>query len=151
MIESAFYAPKTAVLKVLPWVDLIYADLKLADPQKHRQFTGQDNRLILENLHEITHGETPVVLRIPLIPGVNDIEEEMHAIGSIIRSLGPAVRGVELLKYNYLAEGKYELLDLPYHDFGRVAQTGSHLKILADILHKETGLGEQVFYEGSTL
>lgn len=148
-IESAFCVDPSAVSQVLPWVDWIYADLKLADPEKHRKYTGQDNRLILENLRAITHGEIPVVVRIPLIPGVNDTEEEMHAIGRLIRTLGPAIRGVELLKYNYLAEGKYHLLDLPYHDFGNATQSNAQLNALADILRCETGLREQIFFEGS--
>jgi len=70
-VESAFCVPWENVEAVLPCTDLFFADLKTPDPDKHRIFTGQDNRLILDNIARLSEMHENIILRIPVIPGVN--------------------------------------------------------------------------------
>lgn len=142
-IETALFAPTEAVDKVLPYVDHIFADVKLPDGERHRTWTGQDNGLILSNLSRIIQAGKSVTVRIPLIPTVNDSPEDMDAFASILSEIG--VREVELLRYNYLAEGKYDSVGLNYTSFGRAAQSDEVMAALADRL-TERAHELKVFY-----
>ena len=94
-------------------VDLVLYDLKALDPVIHRQYTGVDNRLILENARKVADMGTDMILRLLLVPGVNDTEAEIRRRLAFAKSLGPAVRQVDLLKYHRLGAGKYASLGLP--------------------------------------
>jgi pyruvate formate lyase activating enzyme len=110
---------------VAPLADRIYFDIKCLDPEKHEQVTGVSNRKILENFQRLRAGfaEVDVVVRTPIIPGVNDSEDDIQAIAEFVEQAGGA--------------SAYELL--PYHGFGepKYAKVGkhyplSHLKPPAD-------------------
>lgn len=85
--------------KLLPQVDLVMMDLKLADGKKHREYTGQDNSLIFANLRNLLE-ENPqrVFLRIPLIPGFTATLENLQALSQLLQELG--VKRCSLLPYN---------------------------------------------------
>lgn len=134
-VETALFVPWEHVASVREYIDLFYVDLKLADEQKHRQYTGQSQRRILENLRALVKEGADVIIRIPLIPGVNDSAEDMQAFAEVICSLEGNIRGVELLKYNHLAESKYQFLDLPYTAFGRESQPDDRVQALCDALN----------------
>jgi pyruvate formate lyase activating enzyme len=85
--------------KLLPQVDLVMMDLKLADGRKHRKYTGQDNSLIFANLRNLLQENPEGVLpRIPLIPGFTSTLENLQAISHRLRELG--VHKCSLLPYN---------------------------------------------------
>lgn len=84
---------------VLDLIDLVYFDLKLADPDAHRRFTGADNRLILANLAALAHrGPTRLVCRVPLVPGITDTPENLRGIVRLLRERG--IADATLLSYN---------------------------------------------------
>lgn len=85
--------------KLLPQVDLVMMDLKLADGKKHREYTGQDNSLIFANLPSLL-AENPqrVLLRIPLIPGFTATLENLQALSQLLQELG--AKRCSLLPYN---------------------------------------------------
>jgi pyruvate formate lyase activating enzyme len=84
---------------ILPNVDLIMMDVKLADPEKHREYTGESNAMIMENLRRIAREYPSLLLpRVPLVPGFTATTENLVATGSLFRVLGLA-RYV-LLPYN---------------------------------------------------
>ncbi len=138
-VESALYVPFSHIEAVSPLVDTFFADVKLPDGARHKDYTGQDNALIIENLHRLTRMRENIILRIPLIPGVNDSEADMEAFGALISTFGDGVKGVELLKYNYLAETKYDIAGMEYHDFGREAQSDERMATLAATLEQALG------------
>lgn len=146
MIESALFVPWENIEWVIPYVDGCFVDLKLVDAQKHRFYTGQDNRLILENIRRLSHGAVPMVIRIPLIPGVNDSPEDMRAFAGVISALGEAVQGVELLRYNNLAEAKYQLAGLEYEAFGQEVQSSKTMEVLREALAQALKKPCEVFY-----
>lgn len=84
---------------VQPFVDLIYFDLKIMDRQKHYEFTGKYNDVILENLHHLqSEKKQKIIVRTPLIPSITDTSENLAAIKSHLLNL--RIDGYELLKYN---------------------------------------------------
>lgn len=97
---------------ILPYVDLIYYSLKIADPIAHRVHTGRSNALILENLHRLMREpRVQVQALIPLIPGVTDSRDNLAALLSILRSAG--VPSARLLPYNPLGVDMAEKLGRP--------------------------------------
>lgn len=145
-IESAFFVNRDSVEKVLPFTDFVFGDLKIADPDKHRKFTGQDNQRIIENLKRVTEIHPHVVIRIPLIPGVNDSTEDMKAFARIINTFGDGVQGLEMLKYNILAGAKYMFLGQDYFSFSEEPQTKEHLDRLSEILKCSLNKSIKVYY-----
>ena len=90
--------------------DLILYDIKLADEAAHRRWTGRSNRRTLENAARLVGRNVQV--RVPLIPGITDTDENLGAILSLMREVG--LRSVALLPYNEASAAKYEWLDRPY-------------------------------------
>ncbi|MBY4797215.1 glycyl-radical enzyme activating protein [Collinsella sp. AGMB00827] len=107
-IETSLAAPSAKVQRVLPLVDEIFCDYKLADDELHRRLVGASNQQILKNLSWLLHSSLRdrVTVRTPLIPTMTATEENLAAIGSDLVALYPNVR-VELLNYNPLAAAKY--------------------------------------------
>jgi pyruvate formate lyase activating enzyme len=87
-------------------VDLFLYDLKLMDDARHRQWTGVSNAVILSNLRQLSEAGQKILVRIPVIPGINDDEENLRQTGEFLATL-PHVPQVELLPYHNIAEGKY--------------------------------------------
>lgn len=115
-IETAGSVPEEDFLRVLPHVELVLYDLKLMDSEKHRTWTGVGNEQILHNLGLLIASGVPFIVRVPLIPGVNDDEANLTAVAQ--RILGaPGLVRVELLPYNVNAGAKYGMLGKKY-DFG---------------------------------
>jgi pyruvate formate lyase activating enzyme len=114
-IESSLHVSKEIVRKVLPLADMIITDIKHMDPSKHREYTGVGNDLILENIAAIESQHKPLIIRIPVIPGHNDGDENIHATANYVaKKLGNRVKQVQLLPYKQLGVEKYASLDREY-------------------------------------
>jgi len=112
-LDTNGYAPWEKIESLLTCVDLFLYDLKLMDEERHRQFTGASNRLILENLKRLSGRGASLHLRIPVIPEVNDDEENLCSTAALARTL-PGVKRVNLLPYHQTALAKYENLGQSY-------------------------------------
>ena len=98
-------------------VDLFLFDVKHVDSEIHEQATGVQNEPILENLRRLVHaGLNEVIVRIPVIPGFNDGEDQMRAAASLVGSLGKAGSNpsVQLLPYHFFGRTKYRILNRRY-------------------------------------
>ena len=93
--------------------DLILYDIKLVDPVKAKSWTGVDNRVILQNAENLAAMGKKMIVRIPLIPGVNEDETEFSRIAEFAASLG-GVNSIHILPFHHLGRSKYEALDLEY-------------------------------------
>ena len=80
--DTSGFGDPAALLKILEYSDLVYFDLKHLDPAKHKEYCGQSNELILQNLKLVVGKGIPVVIRVPLIPGYNDSEEKSPCAGN---------------------------------------------------------------------
>lgn len=113
--ESTFHAEWSEIEKVLPYTDIIISDIKHMNSEIHKKHTGVGNELILENLKKIAGKDREMILRIPVIPNVNDDEENIRATADyILKELGGHVRTLQLLSFMRLGEEKYASLGIPY-------------------------------------
>ena len=84
------------------------------DAEKHLQYTSVPNKLILENLKKLSNEGANVIVRVPLIPGVNDDDENLENSVNFLKGL-PKLSGVELMPYHEIGVAKYQALGMSYH------------------------------------
>jgi pyruvate formate lyase activating enzyme len=113
VVDTCGYAPWKVFEEMRPLVDLFLYDLKLMDDSRHRQWTGVSNEIILSNLQRLSLAGSKIRIRIPVLPGNNDNDENLRETGEFLISL-PVVPQVELLPYHNIAEGKYAGLGMEY-------------------------------------
>lgn len=112
-IETSGYAPDDVFCRMMSKVDYIMMDMKLTDPDLHKHFCGVDNAPILRHADMLCQGNVPFVIRVPLIPGVNDTEQHLTAVAERIKGAKSLVR-VELLPYHKTAGAKYGMAGMEY-------------------------------------
>ena len=108
-VDTAGHLPYEYFERILPYTDLFLYDIKCFDSECHKRYTGVGNERILENLAKILSTGKPVWVRIPIIPTVNDTEEEMKNIRAFLDKHGYPEK-VELLPYHAMGEHKYEAI-----------------------------------------
>jgi len=94
------------LLRAVEYTDLFLYDIKETDPARHEKYTGADNTLILENLSLLSAAGANIILRIPVIPGVNDRAEHFKAVGELAEKY-TGVRSVDVLPYHRAGNSKY--------------------------------------------
>jgi pyruvate formate lyase activating enzyme len=112
-VDTACVGSWSIIERLCPLVDLWLCDVKHTDPDRHRDLTGSGNRDILNNIRRLCGAGADVLLRLPLVPGVNDDEENLRAVGGLAREIGPT-HGAELMPYHRIGQGKYERLGKDY-------------------------------------
>ena len=112
-LDTSGHAQWSDYEKVLPFVDLVLYDLKHADPEAHRRYTGVSNGLILENLARMGDRGIPLEIRIPVVPGINDDEQNIRATASLVKAVR-SVSCVTLLPYHRLGKSKYARIGRSY-------------------------------------
>ena len=112
-IESSGFADAGTFENVLNEIDYFIMDVKLMDSALHRKYTGVPNESILHNAQTLMKSGKPHRLRIPLIPGVSDTEENLEAFARFVSSVNRSTP-VELLPYHKTAGAKYEMVGLEY-------------------------------------
>jgi len=113
-IDTCGYAEWSVYERLLPLVDLVLFDLKIADRQRHREATGVFPDRIFENAAAIAGRGVPMWVRTPVVPGYTDNEENVAALAAFIAGRVPVVQRWDLLAYTNLGRPKYHRLDLPY-------------------------------------
>lgn len=113
-VETAGNVPLEALKRVLEFVDLFLYDIKGMDEATHRKTTGVSNRTILDNLSWLAASGIETIVRVPLIPGVNDGDEFEAIVDFVLRH--PGVREMHILPYHDLGVSKYDQLDMAYAD-----------------------------------
>ena len=106
-----FYDQERFEKELLPYLDLVYFDIKLYDRAQHERYSGASNEVILSNLHKLFGSHSVrVVPRIPLIPGITMEEDNLLAIRSLFIDCG--VKEIGLLPYNPLWLSKPKTLGI---------------------------------------
>lgn len=114
-IETSLYANSKVVQCVMPYVDEIFFDVKLADTNAHKRYTSVNNERIMANVTWLLTSSLRkrVTVRTPLIPTMTATEENLAAIAQTLSGMYPEVR-YELLNYNPLAAAKYRDIERDY-------------------------------------
>ncbi len=127
-LQTSGYADPRIFQELLPHCDYLLFDLKLIDPTAHMRYIGVDNGWILQNYQALARSGKKFVTRIPLIPGVNDIEKNITETASLMASVGAGQ--VEILPYNQAAGAKYRLAGRKYQPaFDQNAAPNPHTEI----------------------
>ena len=114
-VESSLNCAPEHMEQVYEYTDLVITDIKHMDTEKHRQYTGAGNELILSNIKRTVDLKKPLVVRIPVIPGHNNSEENIRATAEFIkRELGSNILQLQLLPYRKMGTEKYASLCIPY-------------------------------------
>lgn len=108
-IETSGYAEPEIFKSAVGHLDMVIMDIKLADSEMHRKYTGVGNEKILENFKYLKSCKKPYLIRTPLIPGITDGEENLAAIEKIIGG-----SNWEQLPYNSFAKAKYDMMGMEY-------------------------------------
>jgi pyruvate formate lyase activating enzyme len=142
-VDTSGYADTRVLLNTARFTELFLYDLKHMDSEKHRRFTGASNKKILNNLKCLSQQGAEIVIRFPLVPGINDDAENIDRTGEFVSSL-PSVKRLNLLPYHWTAAAKYKNLGLDFKTKDIPKPSREHLEAIAGRLrqyHLEVKIG----------
>ncbi len=113
-LETSGCVSEKNLALALPHLDMALLDIKHMDSQRHQELTGCGNELILANACAIHDQGKPLIIRAPLVPGYNDSEENLLALGNFLQRSLPKVETLCLLGYHNYALNKYRSMGLDY-------------------------------------
>ena len=143
-MESMGCAKWETIEKLLPYLDQYLLDIKHLNPRKHKEFTGRSNELMIENAMKIAKsGMTELSIRVPVIPGFNDTEEEIRQIAAYTATL-PNVKRMHLLPYHRLGQDKYTGLNREYLMGDVKPPTNEHMQKLLKVAEMTSGIECQI-------
>lgn len=139
-IETSSFAPDAVFSDAMRCCDLILMDWKVSDPALHLRYTGVRQEIIRRHALQLAAGDTPFILRMPIIPGVNDNEEHFRTAASLVQGAKALMR-IDVLPYQPAAGAKYEMVGMDYSpDFAQSAQPRFFTEVF-----DQTGIPYQVF------
>lgn len=113
-LETCGFVNRDSLQTISNYVDLFLYDLKLMDSRKHQDRTGVPNELILTNLRWLAEHHPKVIVRVAIIPGINDDDDNLNKLGEFVASL-KCVTEIHCLPYHKAGVEKYLRLGLEYH------------------------------------
>jgi pyruvate formate lyase activating enzyme len=125
-IETCGHVKWNTFERILAVTDLVIYDVKHMDSVQHEKLVGVGNELILENIKKVLERNAEVLVRLPLIPDLNDSDENLQKSAEFLRRLG--IDRVEIIPYHEFAATKYELLGRDYVLRGLKPYTSEQLK-----------------------
>ena len=112
-VETSGYASDEVFEDAMRRFDLIMMDWKVSDPELHRRFTGVEQARIRRHAGMLAQGDTPFILRMPVIPGVNDNEAHFRTAAELVQGAKSLIR-IDILPYQRAAGAKYEMVGMEY-------------------------------------
>jgi pyruvate formate lyase activating enzyme len=112
-VDTCGFATWETLDSIREHVELFLYDLKLMDDAKHRKFTGVSNEPVLQNLQALSQRGHHIDLRVPIIPGINDDEENIRETGAFAAAL-PHLNRIGILPYHHVAVEKYNRFNKAY-------------------------------------
>ena len=139
-IETSGFTSDAVFEQVMDRLNLVMMDWKVSDPVRHKHFTGVDQAPIRRHAEMLAAGETPFILRMPIIPGVNDVPEHFETVAELVKGAKALVR-IDILPYQRAAGAKYEMVGKMYApEFDEAAVLQYYTEIFDDI-----GIQYQIF------
>jgi len=141
-IETCAYVKWEYMQQILEYVDLLYMDIKHMNPAVHKEITGVSNERILENARKASAIQS-MILRIPVIPGCNDSDDNILDTAIFIRELGENIQRVELLPYHKFGTQTYSRIGRQYELADVESPSDEHMQRLKEIV-ESCGVKAQV-------
>ncbi len=104
-VETSGFVSSENFRQILPLVDVLLFDYKITDTDEHKKYTGVSNDIILKNLDIAYNSGTPIILRCPIIQGINDTDEHFQGISALDKKY-PNLAEIELLPYHTMGNNK---------------------------------------------
>ena len=145
-IDTSGYAAWSQFEKIIDKVDLFLFDIKHMNNKKHLEYTGVSNNVILENLKKLSERGSNIYIRMPIIAGINDDDENIDNAVEFISKLN--IIHVDLLPYHKMGMDKYRRLDRSYKLSGLEKPTE---EVIAKIAEKFKSAGIKIKIGGSVL
>ena len=133
VVDTSGFANWKVFEQIIEDVDLFLYDLKHMDSVRHREVTGVPNEMILENLRRLSAAGSKCIIRIPVIPGINDEEKNLIESAEFLAGL-PHIQSVELMGYHDIAQAKYQALGREYTLTGTKPPTEATMQNAAKVL-----------------
>lgn len=146
IVDSSGYAPRDGFEAIYPLVDLFLFDLKMMDGNRHIKYTYVPNQGILDNLIMLSDARVKIIVRIPIIPGVNDNAEEIESMASFLAEL-PHLEGIELMPYHEIGINKYGALGMNYRLTGTKTPTSQQIMDIEKVF-RNYGLPIRAHFSG---
>jgi pyruvate formate lyase activating enzyme len=134
-VETCGYFDWEKAEPLLKMIDLVLFDIKAVTKERHERLTGRDNALIHDNLCKIIEAGIPHLIRIPVVPGMNDSEEELEAVALFLKDAGES--SVHLLPYHRMWESKLKKLHDTIKPLGISSLGADQLEEKAEIFRKK--------------
>ena len=135
-IDTCGFAPYENYERILPYTDVFLYDIKAINDEVHKANTRVSNRLILDNLARLGKAGAKIYIRMPLIAGLNDSDEDMLRVIAFLRDNSVPVRQVNLLPYHELGQDKLEKLGKERNDYGFSPPSSAHLQELVQLFNQ---------------
>jgi pyruvate formate lyase activating enzyme len=133
-VDTSGYAKLDTISKISKYIDLFLYDIKMIDNKLHKKYTGVSNKKILKNLVWIaTQSDSEIIVRVPIIPGVNDTKKHITDIGEFISTL--PVNKVDILLYHKAGVSKGIHLIPPAPPFQCEPVSGDTLTMIKEKLN----------------
>ena len=120
-VDTSGFVNEGKLLEIIDYVDLFLYDLKLINNELHQEYTGVSNKIILQNLQILANRHKQIIIRIPIIPGITDTNENLEKMIEFLKDF-PAIKEINLLPYHNIAAEKYKRLNMEYHSYPKVKQ-----------------------------
>jgi pyruvate formate lyase activating enzyme len=134
-VDTCGFVERDLLLDLSEKVDLFLYDLKLLDPVKHQKYAGVSNDSILENLEALARRKKSIVVRFPVIPGINDGAEDICLMAAFLSDLG--LLRIDLLPYHRIGLEKYRRLGMQYRLEGLEPPAADHVRQIARQFERE--------------
>ncbi|TYB30264.1 MAG: glycyl-radical enzyme activating protein [Candidatus Mcinerneyibacterium aminivorans] len=111
-VDTSGYTDFSNFEEIADLTDLFLYDLKVIDDDKHKKYTGVSNKIILDNLEKLGQIHENIIVRIPVLPGINTAENDLKDFYAVLRDTG--VKEINLLPYHKIGKDKFKRLKKEY-------------------------------------
>lgn len=135
-VDTSGYVAFDVLHEIAEYTDLFLYDLKLMDDELHKKYVGFSNRLILENIVKLQELDVKIQVRIPLIPGITDTDNNLSDIMKFLKEK-TRLKGVDLLPFNQMGKSKYERLEIEYRIGELKMQSPEKIELIKTLFRDE--------------
>jgi len=139
-VDASGYSKTENYMSVIPYTDLFLFDIKHLDNSKHLIYSGVSNELIMRNLRLLIESGKDLMIRIPVIPGINDDKKHLESVRDLLAKIKSSnLKKINLLPYHRIGASKYKKFNIPYRMNGVEPPTPARMKELKHYF-EETGI-----------